>query len=92
MKKFLALVLASLMLLASCGTAVDTTSATDDPNVTDAPTVTDEPSDTDAPVGDENQGTTAPDVTTPAETEPPVPVERFDHVIEVKDGSYRTGD
>ena len=92
MKKILALVLASLMLLTACGTAVDTTSATDTPDATDAPTVTDAPSDTDVIGGDETQGTT-PEDTTPAATEPAVtepaePVERFDYKIEVKEDTY----
>ena len=61
MKKLLALVLAALMLLASCGpTSVDTT-VTDAPVVTDAPGVDTEPGEPDSTGND-------PAVTDPADT------------------------
>ena len=74
MRKFLALLLTVLMLLASCGPAIgsDTTVSgdiTDDPTVTD-PTVTN------------------PNETEPTETEPPVKVDRFDYTIDANEDTY----
>ena len=90
MKRFIALLLASLMLLASCSTATgdDTTTP-----VTDVPTATDTPDVTDAPQGVDTPGAVQPDVTDPVETlppetEPPVKVERFDHTIEVLEDTF----
>ena len=79
MKKIIALLLAVLTLLASCGPVAneDTTLGEEipvEPNVTE-PTVT-EPT------------VTEPTVTEPAETEPPVKVEREDFTIKVKDDTY----
>ena len=67
MKKFITIILASLMLLASCGTPDVVTNA---PDVTDAPEITAEPQVTDAP--ETNPPETTPPETTPPETEPPL--------------------
>ena len=78
MKKILALFLTVLMLLASCGPAAtnDTTLSED---ITGDPTVTDS--------SDSNEGTD-PTVTEPAQTEPPVKVDREDYKIEIKEDTY----
>ena len=77
MKKIIALLLATLTLLAGCGSAVnvDTTLGEE---VTVAPT---HPEVTEPEV-------TEPEVTEPAETAPPVKVEREDFKINVKDDTY----
>ena len=91
MKRFLALLLAALMLLSGCGPATgdeSTTPATDGSDVTDTPDTVDSSDVTDAPdTADPSDVTDAP-VTNPPETEPPTPVERFDHTIAVKEDTY----
>ena len=78
MKKILALVLVSIMLLGACTpTPGNETTAP----VSGTPTVTDDPIVTDPAV-------TEPVVTEPPVTEPPEPVERFDHTIAVKEDTY----
>ncbi len=75
MKRILALLLVSIMLLSSCGTPADTTAiddATNEPNVTDAP-------ETDAPATD------VPETNAP-ETDPPV--QREDYSIAAKGDAY----
>ena len=82
MKRFFALLLATLMLLAACGPVADDTTT---PTVTDAPVESNEPVQTDDATPTD---TTEAVDTTPVETLPPEPVERFDHKIDVKEDTY----
>ena len=80
MKRFFALLLATLMLLASCAPVADDTTAVGEETVgTNEPTQTEEA----APSDSEEVADTIPE-----ETLPPEPVERFDHKIDVKEDTY----
>ena len=83
MKKFFAVLLTCLMLLASCG-GETSSNVTEAPDVTDAHKITDV-TETNAPESDAPLVTDAPE-TEPAETEPPV--QREDYTIEVTEDTY----
>ncbi len=95
MKKFVALLLVSIMLLSSCGAPTDTTAdnvitdapETNSPDVTDASDVTDAPDAVDSDKATEPSSPVT-EVTEPVETDPPVPVDRFDYSIDVKEDTY----
>ena len=92
MKRLLAVLLATMMLLAACGPVADDTTvpATNEPTVTDAPVVNDPEgtTPTDSTPADGEPSVTEPASTEPVVTEPPVAVERFDYKIEVKEDTH----